>query len=469
MDGFMDEEKKQKKADFDVETTDFGFEADLAGTSVRVDLLDFHRANKGALTALQAAHKTPLSLARQALMNGEDPHLHSRFFPGHLGDMMLTLLMQRCADEEHPWTELRCFHKDDPTMERAPAYSRVDLGPRGVFEVPVEAELHLDLGPHKAMLYMTHDHDGDRRFHLGVPKANRPMADQFFEQLEDDVFSTLLKGMLMTSVYRVLDRAKFVDERLTLSESIEADIQREVIDYVPLMEELEGMGVPSSRGVLLVGEPGTGKTMIVKHVARELTDLSIILVTPDELGRGSIRRIFEHARRMSPSMVVLEDIDNVGAISRDIAQHPILGELLVAMDGTDGNSGVIAMATTNNIGLLDGAIRARPGRFDRVIPITAPTAEVRRTMLGRQFDTFGGRPEGLDMRGLVRKTEGLTGAYLNEVVKSAFIRSRQRGLDAISLTDLDAAVADVIGSRRTATSGPTNTSSHATPPSELFA
>ncbi|DAC19009.1 MAG TPA: hypothetical protein HA276_00710 [Candidatus Poseidoniaceae archaeon] len=57
MDGFMDEETRQKKADFDVETTDFGFEADLAGTSVRVDLLDFHRANKGALTALQAAQR----------------------------------------------------------------------------------------------------------------------------------------------------------------------------------------------------------------------------------------------------------------------------------------------------------------------------------------------------------------------------------------------------------------------------
>ena len=75
--------------------------------------------------------------------------------------------------------------------------------------------------------------------------------------------------------------------------------------------------------------------MIVKHIVRSLADLSIIIVTPDELGRGSIRRIFEHARRMS-CVVVLEDLDNVGAISRDIAQHPILGELLVAMDGTTG-------------------------------------------------------------------------------------------------------------------------------------
>ena len=469
MDGFMEEKRKQESTDFDVQTTDFAFEADLAGTAVRFDLLDFHRANKGALTTLRASEKSQLVLARRELMGGHDPHLHSRFFPRQLGDLMLTLLHRRCADEDHPWVQLRCFHQEDVTMERSPAYSRVDLGPRGVFEVPVDAELHLDLGTHKAMLYMTHDHDGDRRFHLGVPKEHRAAADRFFEEIENAVFTCLLKGMLMTSTYRVLDRAKFVDDRLTLSKAIEADIQREIIDYVPLMEELEGLGVPSSRGVLLVGEPGTGKTMIVKHVARELSDLSIILVTPDELGRGSIRRIFEHARRMSPAMVVLEDIDNVGAISRDIAQHPILGELLVAMDGTDGNTGVVALATTNNIKLLDGAIRARPGRFDRVIPITAPTAEVRRSMLGRQFETFGGRPEGLDMRWLVRETEGLTGAYLNEVVKSAFIRSRQRGLDGINLPELEAAVRDVIGSRQMATEGPATPNGRSKAPSGIFA
>ena len=210
--------------------------------------------------------------------------------------------------------------------------------------------------------------------------------------------------------------------------------------------------------------------MIVKHIVRSLADLSIIIVTPDELGRGSIRRIFEHARRMSPCVVVLEDLDNVGAISRDIAQHPILGELLVAMDGTDGNSGVLAVATTNNLNLLDGAIRARPGRFDRVIAVEAPSSDVRRAMLTRQMDTFGGRPEDLDLRWLVRETEGLTGAYLNEVVKSAFIRARQRGqTSSMEVVDMEAAVADVVGSRKVATEGRRNASSHSSPPSQLFA
>jgi ATP-dependent 26S proteasome regulatory subunit len=325
------------------------------------------------------------------------------------------------------------------------------------------------MGSHGAVLYMTHDHDGDRRFHFGVPKSQRLEADRFFEDLEEDVFSTLLKGLVMTSTYRVLDRSTYHDERLTLSKDIEDAIDREVIQYVPLMKELEDIGVPSSRGVLLVGEPGTGKTMIVKHIVRSLTELSIIVVTPDELGRGSIRRIFQHARRMSPCMVVLEDLDNVGAISRDIAQHPILGELLVAMDGTDGNSGVIAVATTNNLNLLDGAIRARPGRFDRVIAVEAPSSDVRRSMLTRQMDTFGGQPENLDMRWLVRETEGLTGAYLNEVVKSAFIRSRQRGSTSIEVLDLEAAVSDVAGSRKMATEGRRTSTSHSAPPSQLFA
>ena len=145
---------------------------------------------------------------------------------------------------------------------------------------------------------------------------------------------------------------------------------------------------------------------------------------------------------MSPCVVVLEDLDNVGAISRDIAQHPILGELLVAMDGTDGNSGVLAVATTNNLNLLDGAIRARPGRFDRVIAVEAPASDVRRAADATDGH-LGGRPEGLDLRWLVRETEGLTGAYLNEVVKSAFIRARQRGQTSIDVVDMEAAVSDV--------------------------
>lgn len=469
MDEFVDEHAQDDEEDFDLETEDFTTSLDLGETQVSVDLLAFHRTNKGALAALRRTSTTPCLLARKELMKGEEIHNHSRFFPSQLGDLMLVLLQERCKDENHPWTLVREFHKDDSTMERPPSYSRVDLGSRGVYEVSVDAELHLEMGSHGAVLYMTHDHDGDRRFHFGVPKSQRLEADRFFEDLEEDVFSTLLKGLVMTSTYRVLDRSTYHDERLTLSKDIEDAIDREVIQYVPLMKELEDIGVPSSRGVLLVGEPGTGKTMIVKHIVRSLTELSIIVVTPDELGRGSIRRIFQHARRMSPCMVVLEDLDNVGAISRDIAQHPILGELLVAMDGTDGNSGVIAVATTNNLNLLDGAIRARPGRFDRVIAVEAPSSDVRRSMLTRQMGTFGGQPENLDMRWLVRETEGLTGAYLNEVVKSAFIRSRQRGSTSIEILDLEAAVSDVAGSRKMATEGRRTSTSHSAPPSQLFA
>ena len=469
MDGFMDEQAQDDEPQMDLETKDFVARLELGETPITVDLFDFHRTNKGALSALRRATVTPRDRARKEILNGEELHNHSRFFPRHLGNLMLVMLQQRCKDEDHPWSMIREFHKDDSSMEIPPDYCRVDLGSRGVFEVGMDAEVHLDLGAHGAVLYMTHDHDGDRRFHVGVPKTQRAEADRFLEELEEAVFTTLLKGLVMTSTYRVLDRDAYHDERLTLSKDIEEAIDREVIQYVPLMGELEGLGVPSSRGVLLVGEPGTGKTMIVKHIVRSLADLSIIIVTPDELGRGSIRRIFEHARRMSPCVVVLEDLDNVGAISRDIAQHPILGELLVAMDGTDGNSGVLAVATTNNLNLLDGAIRARPGRFDRVIAVEAPASDVRRAMLTRQMDTFGGRPEGLDLRWLVRETEGLTGAYLNEVVKSAFIRARQRGQTSIDVVDMEAAVSDVVGSRKVATEGRRNASTHGSPPSQLFA
>ncbi len=432
----------------------FVIEAGFEGGQFNIDLLDFHRRNKGAIQELRRSSRTALDDLRKATMNGATPHHHSRFFPTHLGNMMLALVEKRLDDEAHPWSRLAFVMKDDATATRKPDFHVVDLGERGRIEVGLEAELHMNIGDHNLMLVMTHDHDGDRRFHVGVPEEHAAAADAFLEQLSKDVFDELLRGLLLSSTYQVLDRSTMRDERLTVSDDIAEAIEREVIDYVPLMAELEALGVPSSRGIILAGEPGTGKTLIVKHIVSANDDLSTILVSPDELGRGSIRRIFEHARLMSPCLVVLEDIDNVGAISRDIAQHPILGELLVAMDGTDGNSGVVVIATTNHIGFLDGAIRSRPGRFDRVIHVGAPSTSVRRTMLKEQVLRFGSTPNDLDMNRLVRDTDGMTGAYLNEVVKSAFIRCRQRGATVLGDEDLANALNDVKGSRTLAMDGP---------------
>ena len=449
---YLDQESNEREEG--LEEKDFVIEAGFEGGQFNIDLLDFHRRNKGAIQELRRSSPTALGDLRNATMNGATAHHHSRFFPTHLGNMMLALIEQRLDDETHPWTRLAFVMKDDATASRKPDFHAVDLGERGRIEVGLEAELHIDVGEHNVMLVMTHDHDGDRRFHVGVPEEHAAAADAFLEQLSKDVFDELLRGLLLTSTYRVLDRSTMRDERLTVSDDIAEAIQREITDYIPLMGELEAMGVPSSRGVILAGEPGTGKTLIVKHIVSASENLSTILVSPDELGRGSIRRIFEHARMMSPCLVVLEDIDNVGAISRDIAQHPILGELLVAMDGTDGNSGVVVIATTNHIGFLDGAIRSRPGRFDRVIHVGAPSTSVRRTMLKEQVRRFGAAPKDLDMNRLVRDTDGMTGAYLNEVVKSAFIRCRQRGATVLGDDDLAHALADVKGSRSLATDGP---------------
>lgn len=448
------EEEEEETQEETMETTNFVAHAGLEGGRLSVDLLDLHRRNKGALMELRRTSPTALDELRKATMGGREVHQHSRFFPTHLGNMMLALIEQRLEDSEHPWTRMAFVMKDDPSASKKPEFHVVDLGEKGRIEVGLEAELHLDLGEYPLMLVMTHDHDGDRRFHVGVPEEHKTEADAFLEDLRKDVFGELLNGMLMTSTYRILDRSSMRDERLTVSDEVSEAIQREVVDYLPLMKELEEMQVPSSRGIILAGEPGTGKTLIVKHVVSRLEGTSVILVTPDELGRGSIRRIFEHARLMAPCLVVLEDIDNIGAISRDIAQHPILGELLVAMDGTDGNSGVVVVATTNHLGFLDGAIRSRPGRFDRVIHVSSPSVSVRRVMLTDQVNRFGGNPSELDMSRLVKETDGMTGAYLNEVVKSAFIRCRQREATVIQDGDLFEALSDVKGSRTMSMEGP---------------
>ena len=111
MDGFTDEQAQDDEQQMDLETEDFIATIDLGETPIGVDLFDFHRTNKGALAALRRATVTPRDRARKDILNGEDLHNHSRFFPRHLGNLMLVMLQQRCKDEDHPWSMVRSSTK----------------------------------------------------------------------------------------------------------------------------------------------------------------------------------------------------------------------------------------------------------------------------------------------------------------------------------------------------------------------
>jgi len=153
----------------------------------------------------------------------------------------------------------------------------------------------------------------------------------------------------------------------------------------------------------------------------------------------SIADVFRFARRISPSIVCLEDIDLFCEDRNNYSFRTILGEILNQMDGFESNHNVITIATTNSVGVLDKAIADRPGRFDYRIEFPNPTPAQRRQFMGIQLQKKNIRFSG-DMENIVAATEGFTYAHLNELLTRSVINAHENGLavddnSVITLTD----------------------------------
>ena len=155
-----------------------------------------------------------------------------------------------------------------------------------------------------------------------------------------------------------------------------------------------------------------------------------------------LRTIMKLVKRTN-GLLILEDLDAVGGVSREIANHPILSQLLELLDGLEGAGQVQLVATTTHLEKLDPALTARPGRFDRIINVGPPNAEARRELLRRALVRFSPGC-GLNLDKAVARTQGFTGAYIAELGKSAFIESLQDGCETIGAKHLDAALTDVL-------------------------
>ena len=146
--------------------------------------------------------------------------------------------------------------------------------------------------------------------------------------------------------------------------------------------------------------------------------------------------------------MIIEDIDTAGTVSRRFTDHPILGEYLQAMDGMEANDGIVILATTNHTENIDPAISDRPGRFDRIIEIPLPNNKQRlkimeNILLKMPSETI---PR-TTLTEISRKSEGLSGAWVREVVQSAFIEAIHQGRERLNAKDLQEGLADVLKRR----------------------
>ena len=239
---------------------------------------------------------------------------------------------------------------------------------------------------------------------------------------------------------------------------------REAVE-MPLLnpDAFSKFGIDPPRGVLLSGPPGNGKTMLAKALANS-TNATFLGIVGSELaqkyiGEGGrlVREIFSMAREKSPSVIFIDEIDAIGSkrldstTSGDREVHRTLMQLLAEMDGFSDSEGVMVIAATNRMELLDKAL-LRPGRFDRIIGIGVPDFEGRISILGIHTRNTP-IDDSVDMRKLAKKCEGMSGAELKAVVTEAGMHAISRGKNNMSREDLDEGVSRVLSERSRSTEG----------------
>ena len=283
---------------------------------------------------------------------------------------------------------------------------------------------------------------------------------------------TSLYGLLPTIMILVLfflvikmqglgDKSKVYDSETTNSKvkfedvaGLEEEKQEliEIVDFLKNPKRFYEMGAKIPRGVLLCGKPGTGKTLIAKAIAGE-ADVPFISMSGSEfiemfagLGASRVRKLFEKAKKISPCIVFIDEIDAIGerrssGNGAETENNQTLNQLLVEMDGFDTEETIIVLAATNRPEMLDKAL-LRPGRFDRQITIALPDLNGREAILkihakGKKF------ADDVNLRSIAEDTAGFSGAELANILNEAAIIATIRGHKAISNNDIEEAVKKV--------------------------
>ena len=241
-----------------------------------------------------------------------------------------------------------------------------------------------------------------------------------------DHFSTegIYKNQAVTASFDFLDHQQVAWKDIVLQKGAIDNLNRHVINFISNLEKYKDAGIRSSRGILLTGPPGTGKTLCCSILINQ-TDSTVIYVTRNAVtDRGQIDDLYKLARFLAPTLVVFEDIDTLGGIDREDADHPLLGEFLNCLAGVEENEGVITLATTNYPQNLDWALADRPGRFDVRINFGYPDVDARRLIFEKYLNNC--EQYNIKYKSWAKKTEGYSGAYLRELAALSFMIATEK-------------------------------------------
>ncbi|MBE7000610.1 MAG: ATP-dependent zinc metalloprotease FtsH [Ruminococcaceae bacterium] len=229
----------------------------------------------------------------------------------------------------------------------------------------------------------------------------------------------------------------------------------EIVDYLHDPKKYTEIGASMPKGILLVGPPGTGKTMLAKAVAGE-ANVPFFSMSGSEfvemfvgMGASKVRDLFKQAKEKAPCIVFIDEIDAIGGkrstgggMGGHDEREQTLNQLLTEMDGFEGNTGVIILAATNRPESLDPAL-TRPGRFDRRVPVELPDLAGREAILRVHARKVKVEP-GVDFLTIARMASGASGAELANIVNEAALRAVRSGRRSVNQADLEESIEVVI-------------------------